>query len=262
MRNHNKFYGKPEYYDIAFDFRDIPAECDFLETICRKFSERPLSSMLELCAGPAYHSIEMARREKNVTALDISEDMVAYGLAKAKEAEVSFKYIPGDMTDFKLSESYDLVLLAMDSISYLPDNKAVYDNFKCVSHCLSDKGLYVIEIGHPRDFLGRDRASVPRWKMKRGYKEVEIQWGDESDPFDPITQITQTSVRLKYSDGLERGEIFDRAPQRCFTCNEFLALVDAVPYFEIMKMYGSMNGEIPFSNDKKSWRMIPILRLK
>lgn len=30
--------------------------------------------------------------------------------------------------------------------------------------------------------------------------------------------------------------------------------------FEIVAMYGAMKIEVPFSNEKASWRMIPVLR--
>jgi len=260
MNNHEKFYGRPEYYDIAFDFRDVPEECDFIEAVYSGINGRKLSSIIELCAGPAYHTIEFGLRDKEAAALDLSPEMVEYGRLKAEKAGAQISYFPGNMTDFRVEHKYDMAILLMDSVSYLLDNEEVYKNLKCVSEALEENGLYLIEISHPRDFLGKEKAPNPKWKMKRELKEVEIQWGDEDDPFDPITQISQTLVKIKYSDGLNRGEIEDRAAQRCFTVNEFKALVDASGRFEIVDFYGSMKKNVPFDNSKEAWRMVPILK--
>ena len=44
MSGHGALYRAAEYYDIAFDFRDIPRECDFLAACGAApvdFPERP-----------------------------------------------------------------------------------------------------------------------------------------------------------------------------------------------------------------------------
>ncbi|RKX22929.1 MAG: hypothetical protein DRP45_11010 [Candidatus Zixiibacteriota bacterium] len=257
---HEEFYKQAEYYDIAFDFRDIPKECDFLEGECLKHMGCKPSSFLELCAGPTWHTIEFAKRGLKSTALDLSEHMVRYGLDKAAKQGAKINYIQGDMVDFKLSEPVDLVALLMDSATYLLDNDAVYRNFKCVAASLNKGGLYIIEIGHPKHHYEDWNAEHCKWTMERGGKKVTTTWGSQDDPFDPITQITETSVRLEYVDGDNKGEIVTHAPSRCFHANELMALVDASGCFELVTMYGSMSADIPFDNDKKAWRMIPVLR--
>jgi SAM-dependent methyltransferase len=258
--NHEKVYKKAELYDIAFDFRDIPRECDFLEKLFFKSANRKPDSFLELGAGPAYHTIEFARRGLKVTALDLSEDMVRYGLSKAKENGISIEYICADMIGFKPPGKYDLAVLLMDSATYLLDNQSVYDHFECVADCLNENGLYILEMSHPRQVFKVGDSEIPEWTMERAGKKVQFRWGEEGDHFDPITQISDITVRVKYSDENEEGEIIDKAKGRCFTANEFQALVDASARFKIISMYGSMDEDIPFDNDKKAWRMVPVLQ--
>ena len=59
-KSHTKLYSFAKYYDIAFDFKNIKSECDFLEKIKKKFlSDSHSKSFIEFAAGPALHTIEM-----------------------------------------------------------------------------------------------------------------------------------------------------------------------------------------------------------
>lgn len=82
-KNHSKIYSSAKYYDIAFDYRDVKQECDFFEKIVLKFSpELNSKTFIEFAAGPALHSIEMAKRGWTSTSVDLSSEMKTYGLEK------------------------------------------------------------------------------------------------------------------------------------------------------------------------------------
>ena len=55
-------YTLPQIYDIAFDFRDVPGEVDFLLEAYSRHLGRRAKSAIELACGPGYHVREMARR--------------------------------------------------------------------------------------------------------------------------------------------------------------------------------------------------------
>ncbi|MBK7960637.1 MAG: hypothetical protein IPK04_05145 [Bdellovibrionales bacterium] len=77
-----------------------------------------------------------------------------------------------------------------------------------------------------------------------------------------MEQDDNGSATLKFKTPEEQGEIVDRSEQRCFTFNEFDALVKAAGCFEMIDVIGSLKPGIAFSNDKSCWRMIPVLRVK
>ena len=81
--SHHRVYERAEIYDIAFDFRDYEAQGNFLLQCHEELRGRPAKSWLELAAGPARHTLEMARRGLSCTALDLSPAMVHYGLKLA-----------------------------------------------------------------------------------------------------------------------------------------------------------------------------------
>ena len=260
MTNHSDIYRKAELYDIAFDFRDVPKECDFLTKFCEKYSGRKPASFLELAAGPAWHTREFARRGLNACAFDLSPAMVAYGLEKAKKDGVKIDYECVDMVTFEIDAKFDMVAILMDSTSYLLDNESVLTHLKSVAACLNPGGIYVLEMSHPRDAFNVGKSAGTDWEMTRDGKTVHMVWGQEDDPFDPITQQSQTTVTVEVTTDEGTETTREIATQRCFTANEFDALVRASDRFEMVHRFGSLDSSIPFSNDKKAWRMVPILK--
>lgn len=260
MSAHRRVYSQSELYDVAFSFKNVPAECAFLAEVFQRFAGRPATSFLEICAGPATNAIEMARRGWRAHALDLSAEMVEYGSGLAARAGVELDYRRGDITDFTLETPVDLVAILMDSTSYLLDHEAVLRNFDCVADALVAGGIYVLEMSHPRYVFASGKAMGTDWKMERDGLEVFFSWSAEGDQFDPIDQITQTTVKVSWQRGEERGEFTEVAPQRCFTSNEMRALVAASGRFEWVGEFGALDVGIPFSNEKESWRMVPILR--
>lgn len=262
MKNHFQFYSYAEAYDIAFDFKDIKAECEFLRSVFEFYNKKPPKSFLDLGAGPALHAIEMAKCGVASTAIDLSKDMVEYGLQKANKSGVKIKYYVHDMSSFELNQKFDMVGIFMDSTSYLLTNESFTKHLRSVSGVLNTKGIYILEMSHPRDVFSAGTSTTNSWEVERDGVWVSVEWGNNEDFFDPISQITETSVRLKIRKNGKEDEINDTAPQRCFTVNEFKALVQAEGSFEILDFYGDLKANIAFSNEKKSWRMIPVLRKK
>ncbi len=260
-RAHESFYSQAELYDIAFSFKKYSAECDFMLAQFKKLIGRDASSWLELAAGPARHSLEMSKRGIEAHALDLSQAMVDFGTKLAKESDVALEYSQGDMCDFKLAERIDIAGLMIDSMSYVLTNESLYQHFDCVANALNDHGLYIIEMTHPKDVFGLEQTAKTEWEIEKNGTTVRTQWGDKSDTFDAVTQITDVTVRISSETAGQKTEFVDHAKQRSYTCTEFQALILASGRFELIAQYGAMNPAIDLHH-KKAWRMISILRKK
>ena len=158
--NHTNFYKLAEYYDIAFGFRDVAAECDFLAGLVRRHLGREPHSFLELAAGPALHTIEFAKRGVRAAALDSVQRMLDYADEKARTQQTSIQCICSDMVEFKLPQVCDFIALLMDSSSYLLDNHSVLKHLNCVADHLSEGGVYVLEMSHPRDVFQVGKSTL------------------------------------------------------------------------------------------------------
>jgi SAM-dependent methyltransferase len=262
MNNHNKFYSYAHAYDIAFDFKNIKNECDFLVSMYEKINSCKPQSFLDLAAGPALHAIEMAKRQISSSAIDLSKEMVEYGISKATKNGVLIDYTQSDIREFNLRRKFDLAGIFMDSTSYLLTNEDFIRHLRSVALHMNSNGLYILEMSHPRDVFSAGASTVNSWDTERDGLKVSLEWGHKDDFFDPITQITNTTVNMKIFTEIYEDQVLETAPQRCFTFNEFKALVLAEGNFELIKVLGAMDLDISFSNEKAAWRMIPILRKK
>jgi len=256
-----KTYSLPEIYDIAFDFRDVPAQVDFLLGVAEKYAARNISSALEMACGPAYHAREMSRRGLIADGLDLEPAMIEYTRRLVERDALSCRIFEGDMRSFRTDRKYDLVYSLMASFAQLESNQDILDNFSCAADLLTDGGIYIICTAHPRDFYGDDKPSTKTaWTMTRGDVTIETDWGGDNQQFDPLTEVDDIMVSFTVTDplGTTRYEFPDRY-RRC-SYMTFQALIQLSGRFEIVDMYGDFDRSRELTNDPACWRFIPILR--
>ncbi len=257
-------YTLPEIYDIAFDFRDVPQQVDFLLDIAETCLGRKVTSALEFACGPGYHTREMARRGLVSDGLDLEPNMVAYTQKLIDEEGLDSTIYEGDMRSFTNKKKYDLVYCLMASFAQLETNDDIVDNFACAADLLTDGGIYIISTAHPRDFFGDDDAASTKinWTMTRGYITVEACWGGDNQQFDPMTEVDDILVSFTVTTplGKTRYEFPDRY-RRC-SIMTFDALMKLSGRFDIVDLYGDFDKNLKLSNDPVCWRFIPILKKK
>ncbi|MCK5125793.1 MAG: class I SAM-dependent methyltransferase [candidate division Zixibacteria bacterium] len=256
-----KTFTMPEIYDIAFDFRDVGKEVDFLLQMALMHSGKSVASAMELACGPAYHTRELARRSLISDGLDLEPKMVSYTRGLIEKECSSARIFEGDMRSFVPEQKYDLVYCLMASFAHLQTNDDIVEHFNCAADMLTDGGIYVISTAHPRDFYGdEDPSAETNWEMTRGDITVKTSWGGLEQKFDPLTEIDDLLVSYEVTTPTEttRYEFPDRY-RRC-SYQLFDALVKLSGRFEIVDMYGDFNTNISLSNDRACWRFIPILR--
>ncbi len=260
--NHDKFYSKAFFYDIAFRFKDVQVENATLIDSFQEINLKLPNSFLDIAAGPATNAIQMSKRGIQSTAIDFSKEMVNYGLEKALEDNVVLTYLQADMRDFKLLQTVDLAAIFMASTGYLLTNEDMVKHLITVGSNLNLNGIYVLEMPHPRDVFSVGKSTSTTWEELDGDVKVSVQWGDEDDIYDPITQIKVVTAHLKYQTPNESGEIVDQCKQREYTFQEMKALIELSGVFTLKKVLGNWDINIPFSNNAASWRMILILQKK
>lgn len=255
-------YDLAEAYDIAFDFRDLKAECDALDAICVHFGTGIPASFLDLCSGPGYHCIEYSKRGRRSLALDYNASMIEYARLKAAGVSTKVEFVLADMRDFHLSAPVDLAFCAMSSFHHLLTNDDILAHLACVGRSLTPGGLYIIEADHPRDVFGVGQSLKHEWESQRGEAVVRMRWGLPDDRFDPIAQVKSITVSVEVETGEGGQTIVEEfvTPYRQLTHQELQLLVEASGVFDAVAWLGTLNADVPMSNGKESNRMIAVLR--
>jgi len=241
-------------YEIAFSYRDVPDE---INALVRMAGSKP-ASVLEICAGPAEHAIECARRGWRATALDLSDTMLDRAAVNAATAGVALERIRADMRDFVLPEPVDLAFCMISSISYVLTLDDMISHLASVRRALNPDGCYIIEGSHPTEQFGA-KATQTTWTCTRDGIESTLSWGAESDAIDPVTQLTQLHVTIAMSGpDFSRREITSIEPDRFWTRDEMHAAA-RLAGMRIDGEYGDFSGDIGLAHPD-AWRMIHVLR--
>ena len=185
--------------------------------------------------------------------------MLAYLDQLCKDEELTCKAVRADMRSFHLPRPVDLAVCMMSTFCHLLTNQDTVDHFHAVADNLTERGMYLIELPHPRDMFAAGNSSENHWTIDKDGLKVTTDWGSESK-LDPLTEVEDVTVRytVESEDGTETYEGHTRS--RHISAGLIRALIENSGRFKIAAMYGDLKLEQPFDDSKKSWRMILVLR--
>ena len=110
--------------------------------------------ILDLCCGYGRHAIPLAARGPDVTALDLSEALLAEAQKAAHAARVQVHWVRGDARRLPFEESFDIVLNLLTSFGYFEKEG---DNLRVLqeAHRVLVPGGYLVLDTVNHDFLVR-----------------------------------------------------------------------------------------------------------
>jgi SAM-dependent methyltransferase len=254
-------YDNPWAYELACDFRLVPAEVDALLGWSGRFGLPMVGNVLELAAGPAEHAREFARRGIAATALDLNPAMCAYAAEQAKLDGVDLEVVEADMTAFELGRRFDLVVTMLDSTAHLMTLDGFVAHLDRVAGHLAEGGVYILEMSHPADRLTDDKRVSTSWTFDRQGVTGSVHWGEPDDRLNPITQVVDEHVTIIVNHGDDTEVVRGVVPYRFWTATEVLAAARLCGALEIVAQFGDFSG--PGTADvgldaPEAWRMITI----
>src|SRR5579872_391920 len=223
-------YDEPELYEAACAYRDVPGEVSALLRWSEKHGKHAKHSgsgnhsVLELAAGPAEHSRELARRGLNATTVDLSPAMCARARELAAADNIALTVVQADMRDFAIPRQFDLAITMLNSLCHLLTLDDLLRHLASVARHLAPGSLYITELAHPADFFAAERRTSSEWSSEVDGGTVRVRWGGGTDEIDPVTQITREHVTVTYHRrGGSLRTVSDVVPNRFWTATELTA---------------------------------------
>lgn len=133
-------------YDLLNDGIDHTATADFILELVRRHSDIPVADIGETACGTGNMACELARRGYRVTASDLSEDMLAVADKKARDADLSVRFVLQDMRSVVMYSKKDLMLCLLDSMNYLLKKSDILSALTSAYDCLKDGGLFIFDM--------------------------------------------------------------------------------------------------------------------
>lgn len=144
-----------KFYDALYHFKDYAAACSQLHALIQE--RRPgARTLLDVGCGTGKH-VEHLRRHYEVEGLDLSEDMLA--VAREKLPGIPFHH--GDMVDFRLDRTFDVVACLFSSIGYVRTVTRMERAIANMARHLGPDGVIIVEpwFGPDQFWVGKITAN-------------------------------------------------------------------------------------------------------
>jgi len=181
-----RFYSLASVYDRLFQGGE--SAIDFY----RPEADRGWT-VLELGCGTGTKLIPIASNRHPCVGLDLSPDMLAEARRKTDERGVAVEWVQGDMVDFDLGRTFDLVFIAANSLLHLHDAGDLVSCFRSVRRHMAHRARFVFDVFNPSvqtlasaDGVRRSREALSFQDPERGNVHVDV-----AETYDAAAQVTR-----------------------------------------------------------------------
>ena len=236
-----RFYSDGRLYDRLFPGGE-PA-VDFY----RAEADRQGGCVLELGCGTGRTLIPIASDGHPCTGLELSSDMLTEAQRKADERAVAVEWVQGDMRDFDLGHTFDLVFIAANSLLHLHETADLLSCFRSVRAHLAPGARFIFDVFNPSVRLLADADGVRRTRdvlsfvdPDRGNVRVDV-----AETYDAAAQVTRGTWHL--SSDLEPDFFVAPLELRSIFPQE-LPLLLSQSGLQLVERFGDWSGR-PFTGD-------------
>ncbi len=138
------WFNTAEYLDVYKHRNEAEAKV-LVELILRFVNLSSNADVLDLACGAGRHSILLAEKGFNVTAVDLSENLLKVAKKSAEENNVRVKFIKSDIRNFTIDKPFDLVVNLFTSFGYFKEDKENFKLFEIASKYLKPSGYFVLD---------------------------------------------------------------------------------------------------------------------
>lgn len=149
------------YHNLAFSYdrltQDVPYEqvVDFYFQILSQEKLSPRTAV-DLACGTGSVSYLLAKRGLQVTAVDMSEEMLTVAWDKCEELENKPLFLCQKLQMLRLSRGVDLAVCALDSLDYILDPVDCQAAIQRIYKILNPGGIFIFDVNTPEKLRAMD----------------------------------------------------------------------------------------------------------
>ena len=142
-------------YDRLTNDVDYAAVVDFYMQILDREGLSPRTAV-DLACGTGSVALLLAQKGMEVTAVDMSSDMLCVASQKAQEQDVPVQFVCQKLQDLRLPRGVDLAVCALDSIDYITDPDQCRQAIVKVYKALNPGGCFIFDVNTPEKLRAMD----------------------------------------------------------------------------------------------------------
>lgn len=249
-------YDHPDYYDVAFGFRDIEAEAAFMDEAIKRFSTTSVRRVLEVACGPAPHAGELDRLGYSYVGVDINPRMLSHAREKWQHLGHPIRLELGNLFDHRLARPADFAFVMLGSL-YLSNTQQMDEHFDTMAHNLKSGALYFLDwCIQFHDPLGI-QANQPVRTTRDG---IEVESRFKIRLLDPGQNVFEEIWTVNVDDHGKKEEFTMVERNKAIFPGEFRQFLEARRDFEFVGWWRDWDFSQPIKSGGNIPRPLAIIR--
>ncbi len=237
----NAYHALAASYDRLTNDVDYRATVDFYMQILRREGLSPRTA-LDLACGTGSVALLLAEKGMQVTAVDLSEEMLTVAAQKAQEADLDIQFSCQSLQDLRLPRAADLAVCALDSLDYILDPEDCRQAIYRIYRALNPGGIFIFDVNTPEKLRAMDGQV-----FLDEDEDVYCVWRGE---FDGQTNICSYGMDLFQREGNVWHRSFEEHREYAYSQRQLTRyLLDAG--FTQIEVYADRRSEAPREGEQR-----------
>ena len=237
----NAYKALASSYDRLTNDVDYKAVVDFYMQILQREGVKPRTAA-DLACGTASVAILLAEAGIQITAVDMSEDMLTVASLKAANMENPPIFVCQPLQELRLPRGVDLAVCALDSLDYITDPADCAQAIKRIYKALNPGGIFIFDVNTPLKLKAMDGQV-----FLDEDDDVYCIWRGE---FDVNTNICSYGMDLFQREGECWYRSFEEHQEYAYTQEQLTAYLKDAGFTHI-EVYADRRLEAPAADEQR-----------
>jgi ubiquinone/menaquinone biosynthesis C-methylase UbiE len=144
MEWYKNWFNSEEYLKV-YRHRDQKEANELVELVIKNIDVSKVKNVLDMAAGSGRHAIIFTEKGFNVTAVDLSENLLSIGKKHAENENVKIDFVHSDIRQFNPNIKYNLILNLFTSIGYFEKDEENYFILRKAYKLLEKNGYFILD---------------------------------------------------------------------------------------------------------------------
>ena len=231
-------------YDALMDTVDYPAWAAHYLRLMAECGVPEKAKCVECACGTGNLTIPFKKSGLQITGMDLSEDMLAAAMEKARAAGLTLPFVRQDMRVLSVPRRVDCVLATCDGVNYLTEPAGAQAFFSAAYAALRPGGALIFDVSTPFKLS----QTLGNHTLYSDDESISYIWRNAYDEKKACVTLT-LSLFVRRADGAY-DRLEERQTQRAHTRAELKKwLVDAG--FESIRFFGRLRLSPPRAQDDR-----------
>ena len=228
-------------YDRLTNDVDYDATVEFYYDILAREGLSPRTAV-DLACGTGSVALRLAQRGLQVTAVDLSWEMLMVAQQKAAEADVYPQFACQPLQQLRLPRGVDLAVCALDSIDYILDPKDCELAIQRIFKALNPGGCFIFDVNTPEKLRAMDGQV-----FLDEDEDVYCVWRGE---FDEGTNVCSYGMDLFQRQGDLWQRSFEEHREYAYSADQLVGYLKKAGFTSIA-VYGDRTFDPPAEGEQR-----------